>query len=203
MSSPFTISMKMTHLFFDRAKVKRSMDRSTHQAMRQAAGSIRKIAQQSMRYVSPKSQVTSRPGESPRARRPHPWVRKFLWFYYDPGRKTAVIGPVRLGRATGAPHNLEFGGRVRGRNPRRHKRKMGRYGEVRIVRLTKSPVAGRDVIYSKLTSPTMVARANELNKQLYGPDRLSGRLAARPFMGPALRKETPKLPRRWANSVRG
>ena len=34
-------------------------------------------------------------------------------------------------------------------------------------------------------------------------ERRRVRIAARPFMGPALKKETPKLPKLWRNSVRG
>lgn len=195
MAVPFTVSMKVKHLFFDRAKVKKAMDATTHKAMREAAGTIRKIAQQSMRYVSPKSKVYSRPGEPPRARRPHPWVRKFLWFYYDPREKVAVIGPVHISRSTNALHTLEFGGHVSGPNRRRRKRRLGSIGEIRIV--------GKDAVRVRLTTQGMVNRANDLNKQLYGPDKVSFRLEPRPFMGPALKKEIPQLPRRWAKSVRG
>ena len=170
--------------------------------MSQAASHIRRAAQTSMKYVVPGSRLRSLPGQPPRARRPHPWVRKFLWFFYDRRQKSAVIGPVRLGRGTGAPHNLEFGGRIRGRNRRRRKRKLYDGGEVRVIRVTPNPVAGKDVDYARLTSQAMVDRANELNALLYGPARVNSLLAPRPFMGPALKKEVPKLPRRWANSVR-
>lgn len=197
------ISMRMKFLFFDTKHVRRSMDRATHQAMRRGASSIRLTAQRSMRYVSAGSTVVSRPGEPPRARRPHPWLRKNLWFYYDPGRKNAVIGPVKLPIKGDVPHTLEFSGRLRGKNPRRRIRKLGDGGEVRVTRVTLFPKKNVDVFYSRLRTQAQVDRANQLNALLYGPMEIDKRVAPRPYMGPALAKIAPSLPTFWLNSVRG
>jgi hypothetical protein len=57
------------------------------------------------------------------------------------------------------------------------------------------------VTYGKLRTPAQAARANRLNIAIFGPDVIEARNEPRPFMGPALRKELPGLPRIWANSV--
>ena len=199
-SAGFGISFSVKNLFFDRPHVERSMDAATHKAMRTAAGAIRLTAQRSMRYVQDRSPKTSAPGQPPRARRPHPWLRKNLWFYYDPGRKTAVIGPVRLPIAGDAPHVLEFGGRLHKKNKHRRVRRLGGGGEIRITRVTKNPVKGVDVFYARLPTQAMVDRSNQLNALLYGPAMIDKPLEARPFMGRALR-ETPIAPL-WRDSVR-
>lgn len=232
------VSMNAKLLFFDRDQVLRRVDKATHEKLYHAAARIRRIAQTSMRYVtstraqerqvsegkrkSVRAYAPSRPGEPPKAVRPHPWVRKQLWFHYDRQIRTAVIGPVLLPHGSTAPNKLEFGGRIKIRNPRRRKRYVGGGGEVRIV----SAAGGRDsrgryvgygrsvkkttdrfgrtvlVAYARLTSDAMVRRADELNEQLYGPKTKTRPMAARPFMGPALAEEAPKLPRLWSNSVR-
>lgn len=197
----FAIDMRMKKFFFDRSAIKNDMDKATHQAMRRGAGAIRLTAQRSMRYVSRGSTVVSRPGQPPRARRPHPWLRAQLWYYYDRAQMVAVIGPVKLPIAGDVPHILEFGGRLRGKNPRRRKRVLGGGGEIRIARVTHNPVKGVDVFYGKLFTQAQVDRANQLNALLYGPEQRSGTLEARPYMGPALEKVAPSLPYFWSKSV--
>lgn len=225
----FTVRMSCKHLFFDRARVVRAMDKVTHQAMRKAAGAIKVIAQRSMRYVTslarqqrqleegarkrvPVPYTPSRPGEPPRAVKPHPWVRKNLLYYYNPRQKAAVIGPVGF-RGGNAPHALEFGGVVLIRNARRRERKLGDGGEIRVggraCRTTKPAMnkAGLTVMvtYARLLSQRMVERANALNEMLYGEREKKRRMAPRPFMGPALAAAAAAgfIPRLWHNSVRG
>lgn len=226
--SSLTVRMDTKHLFFDRGKVIRAMDKPTREAMSKAARLIRRRAQTSMRYVTslarqqrqleqgarkrvPTPYTPSRPGEPPRAVRPHPWVRKHIRYYYNPRQKAAVIGPVGFPAGTGAPHNLEFGGVVVIRNPRRRKRRLGDGGEVRLGGRggsTTKPTVNRHgltlmVTYAKLISQRMVDRANQLNQLLYGTGSDKRTMAARPFMGPALAAEAPNIPKLWHNSVRG
>lgn len=52
----------------------------------------------------------SEPGEPPRTIRGD--IKKFLFFAFDPALDNAVIGPVLIGKPTGAPENLEHGGRA-------------------------------------------------------------------------------------------
>ena len=57
--------------------------------------------------------------------------------------------------------------------------------------------------YAKLSTTAQVERGNQLNEELYGPEFIAeGRIAPRPYMGPALAAEMPNLPALWANSMR-
>ena len=54
----------------------------------------------------------------------------------------------------------------------------------------------------RLEARKLTDRANQLNQELYGPEYIGGKpIAARPYMGPALRAEMPTLPTLWANSI--
>lgn len=62
----------------------------------------------------------------------------------------------------------------------------------------------------KLNKPTNAPNLLEFGGRTTVERRVRGRIRRRrvsvrprPFMGPALRKELPKLPRVWANSIRG
>ncbi len=100
-----------------------------------------------------------------------------ILFGYDVGRESVVIGPMPLhGKDTkDALELLEYGGRTKLRKPR-----YMRVGP-----------AGRDAA-GRFTQGKMV--------KLKRGTRL--RYKARPFMGPALEKEKPKLPQMWRDSVR-
>jgi hypothetical protein len=214
--------------FFDRGRVMQAMDAATHRAMEQAARFIRRRAQTSMRYVTdvreqarqveqgkrkraPRAHTPSRPGEPPRAVRPHAYVREHLYYAYDPGARRAVIGPARLPRSTDAPETLEFGGAAMIRNPRRSVRRLGRGGEIRVGGLigpTTKMAEGTDVgnihvTYARLSTFAQVDRANRINERLYGPLEQRRRIAARPFMGPALEAEAPQLPGLFARAMKG
>jgi hypothetical protein len=56
-------------------------------------------------------------------------------------------------------------------------------------------------VVSRIRTSAQAARANQLQAALYGPEKIDVRIAARPYMGPALRREVPKLPPMWAGSV--
>jgi hypothetical protein len=105
------------------------------------------------------------------------------------------------------PPTLEFGGpSVVKKNPRRRERRPGGAGEIRIggprSKTTKRTRDGKWVTYTKLTTQAQADRANQLNEELYGPEYIGGKqIEARPYMGPALRAETPNLPAIWANSI--
>ncbi|MCG3178310.1 MAG: hypothetical protein BIFFINMI_00636 [Phycisphaerae bacterium] len=211
------ITFRIKSLFFDRNVVKRSVDKATLVNLRKAGGLIMRIARNSMRYVTePKPGSTrvrpvSSPGEPPRAIRPHPWLRKNLFFAFNPGNRGVVVGPVGFGtRGNHVPSTLEFGGRTYWRNKRRRIRRIGSGGEVRIggaVSRTTKPVADQHgsqvmVTYARLITDAMVERANRLNEELYGPAAKVVFIEPRPFMGPALAKAAPDIPKMWARSVR-
>lgn len=213
-AAEFTFRIK--NLFFDRELVKRAVDRATRANLSKAGGEIRKIARQSMRYAtepkfgSLRVRPVSKPGEPPRAVRPHPWIRKNLFFGFNPGNRGIVVGPVGFARGSGAPRILEFGGRAAIRNKRRRIRRIGSGGEVRIggpASSTTKPTTDQhgntvQVTYATLSSGAMVDRANRLNEELYGPAAKVVYVGPRPFMAPALAKAAPDIPKMWARSVR-
>ncbi|MCP4594500.1 MAG: hypothetical protein GY842_27530 [bacterium] len=125
-----------------------------------------------------KTSIRKRKGAAPPGRPPHSHtglLRRFIFFGYDPRKESVVIGPARLNRGTRAPHTLEFGGNVV--TKRALLVRVGDTGRDRRGRFKR----GKRRLVKKGT------------KLIYKP---------RPFMGPALEKERPKLPKLWANSVR-
>lgn len=149
------IDMRVTALFFDRPRVRRAVDRAQRRALSRAGAFVRQRARTSMR----RRRGSSLPGAPPHAHEGS--LRRLLFFAYDPGADSVVVGPVRLRRPGAAPNVLEFGGRM-------------------TVARRRTRRDGKRVIESKRV-----------------------RIEARPYMGPALRKELPNIPRAWANSVRG
>ena len=220
--------MKMARQsFFDRKVVKDAVDRARQNALARSAALIRVVAQRSMRYRKWKPDGKgSPPGNPPFARtgrgNKSALIRKGTWFYYDSTTRSAVVGPVRLpGGGTGAPATMEFGGTARARDARTARR-VGGSGEIRV-----SSGSGRDskgryasaggrstkvvrtssgkrvrVTYAKLKTAEQAARATRLNDELYRPASASVRVAARPFMAPALRQAAPSMPNHWKNTVR-
>ena len=153
MPSPL-IEMRVKHLFFDRPKVKRAVDRAQRRALSKAGAFIRQRARTSMR----KRRGSAPPGQPPHAHEGS--LRRLLLFGYDRASDSVVVGPVGFRRG-GAPSTLEFGGRA-------------------TVTRRRTMRDGKRVIKSK-----------------------RARIEARPYMGPALKKELPNIPKAWANSVRG
>ena len=207
-------------IFFDRRPVIDAVGRATAKAMGESAREIRKKARRSMPYTTERAEQikqmaggkrkrfsavkVSRPDQPPRAIRPHPFVKKFLWYKFDLRTRSAVIGPEwsAVAGATGAPRILEHGGITkREKNKRRKRRVMGGSGELRIGG-PRTRTTRQGVTYGRLTTPRQVARANRLNEELYGPEYIGGKFQkARPFMGPALVKEVPNMARRWQATV--
>ncbi len=208
------ITLDTKRLFFDRPAVTRAVDRAARKALTHAGGKVRLIAQRSMRYVTqPKKQGKKRkvsaPGQPPRAVRPHPWLRKHLYFAWDPQRKSVVVGPAVFGRRTGTPRRLERGGRVRIKNARRRLRRIGDGGEIDIGGSgpTVKPIENFKgetvrVRFARLRTQAQANRANELNAWLYGPNEFDATIEPRPYMGPALDKMLPQLPRELAGTVK-
>lgn len=208
------ITFDTKRLFFDRPAIMRAVDRAAHRALNRAGGKLRLMAQRSMRYVSQpkkegKRRKTSAPGRPPRAVRPHPWIRKHLYYAWDPQKKSVLVGPALFGRRTGAPARLEKGGRVRIKNTRRKIRRVGDGGEIDIggSGATVKPAVnwrGETILvrYGLLHTAAQAQRANELNEWLYGPEEFDATIEPRPYMGPALEKMLPQLPKELAGTVR-
>lgn len=169
-----------------------------------------------------KTRPRSKPGDPVFQHSDHPIVSpKNILFGWD-GRDSVVIGMVSLwdGRpGKPIPHEIEFGSASTEPNVRRTARKLGDGGEIAIVtgeaasterrrnkqgRFVSGPQqAGRPayntrlgnvlVRYTKLLTAAQVARANRLNEELYGPERVATTTAPRPVMTPAFEKGLDKF----------
>jgi hypothetical protein len=143
------VDLRIKRLFFDRLKVQRAVDRAKRAVLARAGAFIRTAARHSIR----KRKGSAPPGQPPHSHEGS--LRRLIFFGYDRGTDSVVVGPVGFNRSN-APNVLEFGGKTVVERRRRGKR-----------------------------------------------GRRSVRIAKRAYMGPALEKERSKLPKLWANSVRG
>jgi hypothetical protein len=199
------LAFRVQDLFFDSPAVTGATDRATRQVLSKFGAYVRRTAKGSIR----KAKGPSKPGNPPHSHKGY--LREFIFFHYNPGIRSVVIGPALFARSSWAQHTLEHGGTVRIKNRRRRTRRLGGVGEIRInegkaAKSTKQ-VEGRhgtaEVTYAKLFTAAQVDRANLLNAELYGPEFIPGvRIEPRPYMGPAFAKETPKLPQMWQDSVK-
>ena len=220
--STFNLTFAAKAFFLDSPRIEALLDAATRKNLMHAGGKVRTIARRSMRYVTAAKEQerlirlglrkrlrdpqASKPGEPPRAIRPHPWIREHLLFAYDPAGQMVVVGPVGFAAGSRAPAVLEHGGRTRIRNKRRALRKVGHGGEIAIGaqarwRGAKTNADGIPVVYITLRTQAQADRANRLNEQLYGPLYRIAYIEPRPFMAPALSQVQPSLPGLWANSI--
>ncbi|MBP9024757.1 MAG: hypothetical protein KBH81_01275 [Phycisphaerae bacterium] len=143
------ITMQIKTLFFDKQTVLRAVDKAKRAVLSKAGAFIRTTAKHSIR---------TKKGSAPAGQPPHSHegsLRRLIYFGYDPGSASVVIGPLGFRKST-APNVLEFGGKTEVRRRRR-----GKIVKTRAI------------------------------------------IQEHPYMGPALQKERPNLPKRWAGSVRG
>ena len=109
-------------MFFDKAPVLRAADKATRRVLSRFGAYVRTTARHSIR----KRKAASRPGRPPSSHTG--LLRRFIYFGYDRGRKSVVIGPQRLNQKVGdAPAALEHGGVstiVEGLRHRRRKRRV-------------------------------------------------------------------------------
>ncbi len=160
--------------FFDRDAVLKRLDRATIRALAKGGAFIRTHARSSM----PKRKKTSAPGSPPSSH--VGLVKKHLFFGYDARTRSVVIGPALLNKPDRALlERIEKGGITTVRTIRVAARTRG-------GRLKKTK--NGDVVFE-----TRHSNSAENRTVTYQP---------RPFMGPALAAEAPKLAPLWRNSVR-
>jgi len=114
------IRFEMTQLFFDSKKIRRSVDRTTRRVLSKFGAFVRRTARSSIR----KRKKASPPGSPPSSH--IGLLKKFIWFGYEPAKRSVVIGPARLSQAGRgeAPSLLEYGGTTK--VERRGKRKRAK-----------------------------------------------------------------------------
>ena len=196
MATAGIISVKSGLVFFDRAPVMDAFSRVQRRNLSRVGGWIRKTARRSIR----RRKKASAPGRPPHKHGGHSWLTALLVYGWDPASESVVIGPQQLNKVSftanmtpvrgTVPSVLEYGGAVHvleewtGRGWRRKDlRRRGSVADVAALR-----ESGRDNVFRK--RPIRKRRV---------------RVAARPFMAPALlkAKQDNKLAEAWKNSVRG
>jgi hypothetical protein len=100
------IDMRLKELFFDTKNIRSAVDRTTRAVLSKFGAFVRRTARSSIR----KRKKTSAPGQPPSSHTG--LLKRFIWFGYEPSRRSVVIGPARLtqGNRGEAPENLEYGG---------------------------------------------------------------------------------------------
>lgn len=165
--------------FFDRDKVMAAIDKATYSRLSKFGAWVRRTAQTSIRT----RKKPSAPGKPPSNHTG--LLKKWILFFYEPSRKSVVIGPAKLNARSalnlGAngqpiPQTLEHGGSVN-----------------RSEYLSKT--TGE---WTPLTS-SRTARRVKMNGNPVRKRTVS--IAARPFMKPAFDLNLKKMNDLWSNSV--
>ena len=98
------VRLKMARMFFDRPAVLGAVDKATRRVLSKFGAYVRRTARQSIR----KRKGISKPGHPPSSHTG--LLKQFIFFAYEPNRRSVVIGPERLGGRGEAPPALEYGG---------------------------------------------------------------------------------------------
>lgn len=170
------VTFRFKFQFFDSKLVMRAVDKARRAVLSKAGAFIRTRAKTSIR----KRKGISEPGRPPHSH--EGTLKRFLYFGYDPGADTVVVGPAKTNQVffdkdrkpvTGTvPEILEKGGQIT-------ILEVFKYGRWQRVDLrSRRRLAGLKTRYRKVT------------------------IKPRPYMGPAMEAELPKFRELWRNSVR-
>jgi hypothetical protein len=174
-----TVGYKITKMFFNPGTVADAADRKRKGILSKAGAFIRRAARSSIR----RRKAVSAPGGPPSAHSTDSVATiKNILFGWDPSTKSVVVGPVALN----IKHSLNGGSLEGGTVPQ----VLEHGGTLGILE-----IQHRDGSWSRadLRSRRRIAeRPQRVRRAHY---------AARPFMGPALRKELPKFPQLMKNSI--
>lgn len=140
------IGLNTKQFFFDKKAVRSRVDRTTRRVLSRFGAYVRRTARSSIR----RRKKTSSPGSPPSSHTG--LLRRFIWFGYEPSKRSVVIGPARLtqnGRGQ-APELLEHGGTTslqrRGKRVRANIRKRPFMGPAFAKEQPKLPAMWRDSI---------------------------------------------------------
>ena len=101
------VQMVTKSMFFDRQKVKDAVDKATRKVLAKFGAYVRTAAKSSIR----KRKAISAPGQPPSSHAGH--LKRLIYFGYDSGRHSVVIGPTPFRSTAEAPALLEYGGTAR------------------------------------------------------------------------------------------
>ena len=176
---------------FDAAGVRKKVEAASFRSLGHAGGAIRLTARRSIR----RRKAPSNPGSPPHTRSGN--LKRSIRSEAKPDE--VVIGPVN--EFGGRIWNLhEFGGVAKGRRLLKSYRfTPGEFGPIRIK------TAGFNTSFHRTKLQTW-AQANRASRLVAEENRRRQaqvrRYPKRPFMGPALAINRPRLPKFWANSVK-
>ena len=136
------IGMVTKEMFFDRKAVTSAVDRGTRRVLSKFGAYVRTTARHSIR----KRKAVSEPGRPPSSH--VGLLKKLLFFGYDAGRKSVVIGPTPLHGEAETPPLLEYGGKARRR---------GRKGRMVMANYRARPFMGPAFEQEKPKLPAMWA----------------------------------------------
>ncbi|MBI5725018.1 MAG: hypothetical protein HZA50_13740 [Planctomycetes bacterium] len=97
-------------MFFDRKKIMNAVDVGVRKVLAKFGAFVRTAARSSIR----KRKSVSQPGQPPSSHTG--LLKRLIYFGYDAGKKSVVIGPAPLRSEVEAPPLLEYGGRARRKN---------------------------------------------------------------------------------------
>jgi len=106
------IGMQIKAMFFDQKSVRSATDRATRKVLSKFGAYVRTAARSSIR----KRKAISEPGLPPSSH--VGTLRRLIFFGYDTGKRSVVVGPTPFGSTAEAPPLLEYGGRARRRDRR-------------------------------------------------------------------------------------
>lgn len=171
------VTMQIKSLFFNRDKVLRAVDKAKREVLSKSGAAIRLTARHSIR----KRKGIALPGQPPHSH--EGTLRRFIYFGHDRAADSVVVGPMKTNQVFFSrdrrpvrgtvPSVLEHGGAI----TILEVLKFGRWQRADLR--SRRRLAGRPLRYR------------------------TALIRPRPFMGPALAKERPKLPKLWAGSVKG
>jgi hypothetical protein len=184
------ITFNSKDFFFDRAKIQEAIRAAGQDPKRlnQAGALVRREARSSMRVVK-KRTTKSKPGQAPRAHTAEQGLRR-IYYAWDPGLRTQVVGSVGFGRRPPVPGIHEHGGTAR--------------VKTRITIVKKRVRTGRKATRKQKAALKKMTQ----QRKFFGATQAKTRTKMtfvtypqRPFMQPALARISPKLPELWAGSV--
>jgi len=135
---PFKMTIDF-RFFLDRTPIERAVDRARLQVLKRGGAFVRTTAKRSIRQ----RRRVSRPGRPPHSHAGH--LRRLIFFAYDPGRRSVVVGPLPF-RKGEAPNLLEFSGTAHRDGRRLHYRARPFMGPALEQEAPKFPALWRDSV---------------------------------------------------------
>jgi hypothetical protein len=124
MANEFEITLRVVDQFFDRKRVKRSIDKERRKRLSKAGAFVRRGARSKIRKPGVRRQrrkksgfdgTTSRPGAPPRTHVSGKRSIRLILFAWNPASESVIVGPARFANQMGVnvPRILEHGGRTK------------------------------------------------------------------------------------------